>query len=309
MNRLLSVIRRLGLGIAVACCALCVMVLACVAPARAVVELAYFYVTFRPTDVLISWGTASEVTTVGFDVYRTETPSFSPDHRLDECRREAGGGFEPQDYSCVDSDVAAGITYYYWLEVLDLNPAEDEVFGPEPTPTPTPTSTSTTASVATATSTSVATRTPTPTSTSVPTVTPSLTATGVPTSTPAGTPMATPVLPPSSSPSSTSVVEQQLSPTVTTGGIAQPTLSPAAAATEWMPTPASTTVGAGSETPAATTVAWGGDSEPGATGWSSFLFRWSTIQPSTILLLVSLISLLGALLLVIALALVRKLSL
>jgi hypothetical protein len=117
------------------------------------------------------------------------------------------------------------------------------------------------------------------------------------------------VLPPPSSPSPTSVVDPGLSPTATPGGMAQPTLSPAAAATEWVPTPTTTTVGGGSETSTPTTIAWGGDSEPGATGWSSFLLHWRTFRPSTILLLVSLMSLLGALLLTVALALVRKLSL
>jgi hypothetical protein len=91
--------------------------------------------------------------------------------------------------------------------------------------------------------------------------------------------------------------------------MAQPTLTPSAVYGERTPTPTSTTVAGGAETSTATPVAWGGDSEPGATGWSSFLVHWATIQPSTILLLISLISLLGALLLVVALALVRKLSL
>ena len=73
--------------------------------------------------------------------------------------------------------------------------------------------------------------------------------------------------------------------------------------------PTSIAVGGTDETPTGTPVAWSGDSESGATGWSSFLLHWRTIQPSTILLLVSLMSLLGALLLTVALALVRKLSL
>ena len=91
--------------------------------------------------------------------------------------------------------------------------------------------------------------------------------------------------------------------------MAQPTLSPAAGATEWMPTPAPTTVAGASETPTATTVAGGDDSEPGTSGWSSSRLHWPTIHPSTILLFISLISLLGALLFSVALALVRKLSL
>lgn len=76
-----------------------------------------------------------------------------------------------------------------------------------------------------------------------------------------------------------------------------------------MPTPAPTTVAGASETPTATTVAWGDDSEPGAPGWSSILLHWPTIHPSTILLFISLVAAFGVLLLSVALALVRKLSL
>ena len=91
--------------------------------------------------------------------------------------------------------------------------------------------------------------------------------------------------------------------------MAQPTLTPSAVYGERTPTPASTTVARGAETPRATTVAGGDDSEPGAPGWSSFRVHWPTIQPSTTLLFISLISLLGALLFSVTLALVRKLSL
>jgi hypothetical protein len=119
----------------------------------------------------------------------------------------------------------------------------------------------------------------------------------------------TPVSPPLSSPSPTFVVDQRLSSTVTLGGMAQPTLSPAAAATEWMPRLTPTTAGGGSDTSTPTAIAWGDDSQPGATGWSSFLVHWPSIHPGTILLLISLVSLLGALLLFLALGLVRKLSL
>jgi len=307
VNRPLGVITRVGLAIALAGAATCVVVLASVLPARAAVELAYFYVSFRTNDVLIEWGTVSEVTTWGFNLYRAETEQFSQAHLLNENVIEASMQPGGDRYSYVDSSVEAGVTYYYWLEVLDSS--GDKVFGPEPRPTPTATSTSTGTAAPTATSPSVPTRTPTPTSTSVPTVAPSFTATGAPTSTPAGTPSTTTVLPTPSSPSPTSVIEQRLSPTVTPGGTTQPTLTPGPVYEERTPTPSTTIVVVAAETSAATTVAWGGDSGPRATGWSSFLFRWSTIQPSTILLLISLMSLLGALLLTVALALVRKLSL
>jgi len=304
LNRPLGVIRRLGLCSAVAGATMCVVVLVSAVPARAAVDLVDFYVTYGTDNVLITWVTGYEQDTWYFNIFRTDTEYFSKDHPVNEQMIPASGQLTGGKYVYVDNDVVPGATYYYWLEVDG-----DEVFGPEPKPTPTPTRTSTATSAPTATSTAMPTKTPTPTSTSVPTVTPSLTATGVPTSTPAGSPTTTPVLPPPSSPNPTSAVEQELSPTATLGGIAQPTSSPATAAAEGTPMPTATTVAGGAETSTATTVAWGDDSEPGATGWSSFLLHWRTIQPSTILLLISLMSLLGALLLSLALALVRKLSL
>ena len=307
VNTFPCLMRRFVFGSALAGAAICVVALACVVPARAAVELVDFYVTFGPDQVLISWVTGSELGTVGFNIFRTDGVEFSRVHRVNAQMIVASGELTGEEYHYTDDDVVPGVTYYYWLEIID--PDEGKVFGPEPKPAPTATSSSTATSTPTATPTPTRTKTPMPTSTTLPTVTPSFTATAAPTSTPAGSPTTTPVLPPPSSPSSTSVVEQRLSPTVTPGGMAQATLTPGAAATEWMPTAAPTTVVVASETPTATTVAWGGDSEPQATGWSSFLFRWSTIQPSTILLLVSLMSLLGALLLSVALALVRKLSL
>lgn len=304
MNRPLGLIRRLGLCSAVAGAAMCVVVLVSAVPARAAVELADFYVTYGTGNVLITWVTGYEQDTWYFNIFRTDTEYFSKDHPVNEQMIPASGQLTGGEYVYVDNDVVPGATYYYWLEVDG-----DEVFGPEPKPTPTPTRTSTAISVPTATSTAMPTKTPTPTSTSVPTVTPSFTATGLPTSTPAGTPTTTAVSPLPSSPSPTSVVEQRLSPTATLGGVAQPTLSPAAAATEGTPMPPSTAVAGTSATPTATALAWGGGSEPEAPGWSSLRLRLPTIQPSTILLFISLVSLLGAMLLSVALALVRRLSL
>jgi len=290
----------------------CVLLLARGAPVQAEVDLAYFEVTGREHDVLIEWGTGIEQTTYGFEVYRAEANNFGQAMVIYATDAENFGQFIGAEYDYPDGDVDAGVTYYYWLKVLDTGP--DEVFGPKsatpgPPPTSTPTPTPTGTSVPTATSTPLPTKTPASTSTSVPTVTPSFTATAAPTSTPAGTPTTTPVLPPPSSPNPTSAVEQGLSPTATLGGIAQPTMTPSAVPGEWTPMPTSTTASGAAETATPTTVAWVDDSEPGAAGWSSLLFRWSTIQPSTILLLISLMSLLAALLLSMALALVRKLSL
>jgi hypothetical protein len=312
VNRRPCLMRKACCVCAIGALAVCLLLLARGAPVQAAVHLAYFEVTGREDDVLIEWGTGMEETTYGFELYRAEADNFGQAMLIHTRDAENFGQFIGAEYVYADGDVELAVTYYYWLVVLDLGGEtrygpKSATPGPPPTSTPPPTPTGT--RVPTATSIATLTKTPMPTSTNMPTVTPSFTATGVPTSTPTGTPTTTPVLPPPSSPSSTSVVEQRLSPTATLGGIAQPTLSPAAAATEWTPMPTSTAVAGAAETSTATPVAWGGDSEPGATGWSSFRLHWSTIQPSTILLLVSLMSLLGVLLLSVALALVRKLSL
>jgi len=300
--------------------AIMVLLLACPARVDAAVYLLYFRATGEEDRVVLQWETAQELDNVGFNLHRAEVPELIEAQKLNqwlipsECLNQM---WCDAIYSYDDTEVVEGVTYYYWLESIDTHSVgkfysydpESATRGGSPSPTSTSTPAETATSTPTATATSTRTRVPTATYTTVPTATPSFTATEGSTSTPAGAPTMTPVSPPLSSPSPTSVVDQRLSPTVTPGGMAQPTLSPAAAATEWMPTPTPTAVERGSETPTATTVAWGGDSEPQATGWSSFLFRWSTIQPSTILLLVSLVSLLGALLLSLALALVRKLSL
>jgi len=311
-----SRMRRLGSVSIVVVVAVAVLFLTWAEPLRAYVDLAYFEATGYYDHVLIEWGTAQELVNVGFNLYRTEAPNFNDSSKVDLgfIPAQHPGDVLGADYSYTDSDIQAGTTYtyYYWLEDVDfygVRTRHEPVSASTPTETPTSTPTATPTSTPTATPTSTPTRVPTATPTSVPTATPSSTATGVSTSTPAGTPTTTAVLPPLSSPSPTSVVEQRLSPTVTPGGMEQPTLTPGPVYGERTPTPTSTTVAGASDTPRATTVAWGDDSEPGAAGWSSSRLHWPTIHPSTILLLISLVSLLGVLLLSVALALVRKLSL
>ena len=311
VNHPLCLIRRIGLVCAMGMMAVSWLLPARPAPVQAAVTLLYFTATGEEDRVVLRWETAQEVDNAGFNLYRAQVPEFINRQQINQSLIPSQFFGQPfgASYSYPDTEVVEGVTYYYWLESIDTTSLgkfysydpESATVGPPPTPTST--------STPTATATSTPTATPTYTPTRVPTATPSSTATVVPTFTPTGTPTITPVPPPLSSPSPTSVVEQRLSPTVTPGGMAQPTLSPAAAGTQSTPTPTPTSVGGGSEMATATTVAWGDNSEPGATGWSSFRVHWPTIQPSTTLLFISLISLLGALLFSVALALARKLSL
>jgi hypothetical protein len=277
------------------------------APVQAAVYLLYFRATGEEDHVLLRWETAQEVDSAGFNLYRAEVPQFSERGKLNDglIPSKAFGEMFGASYSYQDAEVVKGVTYYYWLESVDTHSVgefysydpESATPGPLPSPTSTSTPTETATSSPTATATSTPTIVPTATPTTVPTATPSFTATRVSTPTPASTPTITPVSPPLASPSSMSVVEQRLSPTVTRIGM------------ERTPTPTSITVAGGAETPGASTVAGGQESAPGAPGWSSFRVHWPTIQPSTTLLLISLISLLGALLFSVALVLVRELRL
>jgi len=310
VNRSFGVIRRRGLTTAVAAAAVCVVVLASVLPARAAVELAYFYVTYRTDDVLISWGTGSELTTVGFYIYRTETEYFSREHQLNDGEMIEATQF-PQPfgdvYHFVDGDVDPGLIYHYWLEVVDTE--GNKVFGPGPRSTPTATSTSTAAGTSTTTATPTRTKTPTPTSTVVPTLIPSFTATGVPTSMPTGTPQSTPALTTPPSASATVVPEQASSPTATTAGVALPTLTVDDAQGGLTPSPASTAVALASEESPGDGGAVVADTGSAAPWWSSLRRHLPAIYPSTILLSISMMSLVGVLLLSLALVLLHRSSL
>jgi hypothetical protein len=81
------------------------------------------------TSVVVDWETASELNTVGFNLYRSESLDgqyyqinvslipASPDPLV--------GG----EYSYLDDDVEAGLTYYYKLEELDSK-GDRWYFGP-----------------------------------------------------------------------------------------------------------------------------------------------------------------------------------
>jgi hypothetical protein len=301
-------------------CAMGMIAASCLLPARpapvqAAVYLLYFRATGEENRVVLRWETAQEVDNVGFNLYRAEVPQFNEREKLNEglIPSKAFGEMFGASYSYPDTEVVKGVTYYYWLESIDTHSvgefysydAESATPGasPSPTSTSTPTETATSSPTATDTATPTAAATSTPTMlptttpTTVPTATPSFTATRVPTSTPTSTPTITPVSPPPASPISMSVAEQRLSPTATFVGM------------EGTPTPASITVAGGAETFRTSTAAGDQNSEPGAPGWPSFRVHWPTIPPGAALLFISLISLLGALLFTVVLALVRELNL
>ncbi len=180
-------------------------------PYPTAVELLWFEATGGTEAITLGWETSSEINNLGFNLYRAE----SPDGPRTQINAELIPSLVPPGstygavYEYVDNDVLPGITYYYWLEKLDVY-GNTELFGPvdaqvtsRPTNTPTATPTNTPTSTPTNTPTSTPTNTSTSTPTSTPTATPTNTPTSTPTNTPTSTPTNTPTVTPTNTPTST----------------------------------------------------------------------------------------------------------
>lgn len=85
------------------------------------VTLATFTVEPRPTDLLVVWETASEINTLGFNLYRSTNPdNLGTQLNSDLIPSQSPGGGQGAYYEWADDEVAPTITYYYWLEDLDM---------------------------------------------------------------------------------------------------------------------------------------------------------------------------------------------
>lgn len=89
----------------------------------------YAWRDFQKVAILVEWSTASELSTVGFNIYRSENKD-GPYAKVNQALIPAstdplGGG----DYSYRDTTVTAGITYFYQLEDVDSN-GNNEKYGP-----------------------------------------------------------------------------------------------------------------------------------------------------------------------------------
>lgn len=86
-----------------------------------------------PGRVEITWETATEQRTAGFNVYRSSDPAHGfvliNESKLIDSQ---GGPVSGARYSFIDDNVEAGKTYYYILEEVELDAAqnryEDELF-------------------------------------------------------------------------------------------------------------------------------------------------------------------------------------
>ncbi len=84
---------------------------------------------WRSAVVVVEWSTASELDTVGFNLYRSEQADGEYTRINESVIPSAGDSFTGSDYRYEDRDVRAGRTYYYELE--DLTPSgPGERYGP-----------------------------------------------------------------------------------------------------------------------------------------------------------------------------------
>ncbi|MEA2008752.1 MAG: hypothetical protein U9O54_06490, partial [Chloroflexota bacterium] len=75
----------------------------------------YALFTFRQAEVIITWETASEVDTVGFDVLRGETPDGDFTKINDELIPASVDPFSENSYTYTDDNARSQTTYYYQL--------------------------------------------------------------------------------------------------------------------------------------------------------------------------------------------------
>lgn len=100
------------------------------------VTLNYFEAQCRPTDVLALWETASEIGTLGFNVYRSLSPDTLGDRLNGELiPSQSPGGGQGATYEYADLTVTEGNTYYYTLEAVGLDGSIQQ-FGPVDTAFP-----------------------------------------------------------------------------------------------------------------------------------------------------------------------------
>lgn len=92
------------------------------------VTLANFDAQQQGDAVLVSWETAAELDNAGFNLYRSASEA-APQELLAYLPSAAPGSAQGAAYSYQDATAAAGQTWYYWLEAIDLNGGA-ELHGP-----------------------------------------------------------------------------------------------------------------------------------------------------------------------------------
>jgi hypothetical protein len=86
------------------------------------VTLADFTATPQSSEVLVTWETASEVDNLGFNLLRATSPNVNDVIQLNDelILSQSPGGGQGAMYEWEDHEVTDGVTYWYWLESVDM---------------------------------------------------------------------------------------------------------------------------------------------------------------------------------------------
>ena len=96
----------------------------------AAVDLTSFTATPAAGGMVVAWESASEIDNLGYNLYRSVTPSAMGERLNSELiASQAPGSATGFEYEWVDETVVAGTTYYYWLEGVSLT-GSSTVHGP-----------------------------------------------------------------------------------------------------------------------------------------------------------------------------------
>lgn len=88
----------------------------------AAVTLAAFEAQARADGVTLAWETVSETDNAGFNIYRSDAPDGEP-ALLAFVPSQVPGSSQGAAYTWIDAEVAAGATYWYTLEDVELSGA------------------------------------------------------------------------------------------------------------------------------------------------------------------------------------------
>ncbi len=80
----------------------------------------------REAVVVVEWSTASELNTVGFNLYRSDQPEGKLTRVNSSLIPSSPDSITGGNYSFRDPDVIPGRTYYYYLEDVDSNGAANK---------------------------------------------------------------------------------------------------------------------------------------------------------------------------------------
>ncbi|HSN74076.1 MAG TPA: hypothetical protein VL334_03165, partial [Anaerolineae bacterium] len=89
-------------------------------PSPLAVALASFAAEAQADHVLVTWETVSETGNTGFNLYRSASESAQGE-LMAFLPSQAPGGLQGFAYSVQDEAVMPGVTYWYWLEAVDIH--------------------------------------------------------------------------------------------------------------------------------------------------------------------------------------------